>query len=184
MAESNEKAADQKAEEKKAAEVKAENTDTPKATPEKDPVKEEAKATEKEAEPKAEAKTKKAEEFAKVVKQPKQKVAPRQEAIIKDKTTDAEEIQEEVEAPKTKEERQKELEDFRKEFDWSAIGKYDDKYSDAEQKEMEGMYEDTLTSIAEQDVIDGEVVSISPREVVVNIGYKSDGVISMSELKY
>jgi len=184
MAESNEKAADQKAEEKKAAEVKAENTDTPKATPEKDPVKEEAKAAKKEAEPKAEAKTKKAEESAKVVKQPKQKVAPRQEAIIKDKTTDAEEIQEEVEAPKTKEERQKELEDFRKEFDWSAIGKYDDKYSDAEQKEMEGMYEDTLTSIAEQDVIDGEVVSISPREVVVNIGYKSDGVISMSELKY
>lgn len=184
MAESNEKAADQKAEEKKAAEVKAENTDTPKATPEKDPVKEEAKAAKKEAEPKAEAKTKKADESAKVVKQPKQKVAPRQEAIIKDKTTDAEEIQEEVEAPKTKEERQKELEDFRKEFDWSAIGKYDDKYSDAEQKEMEGMYEDTLTSIAEQDVIDGEVVSISPREVVVNIGYKSDGVISMSELKY
>ncbi|MEX2380188.1 MAG: 30S ribosomal protein S1, partial [Vicingaceae bacterium] len=76
------------------------------------------------------------------------------------------------------------METFRKDFDWDAIGKYDDKYSDAEHKEMEEMYDETLTSISEQDVIDGEVVSISPREVVVNIGYKSDGVISMSELKY
>jgi small subunit ribosomal protein S1 len=190
MAESNEKAADKKAEETKAAETKAQKTDTPKPTPEKEPVKEEAKEAKKEAEPKAKAEPKKAtpkkkaDESAKVVKRPKQKVAPRQEAIIKDKTTDAEEVQEEVEAPMTREERQKELETFRKDFDWSAIGKYDDKYSDSEQKEMEEMYDDTLTSISEQDVIDGEVVSISPREVVVNIGYKSDGVISMSELKY
>ena len=76
------------------------------------------------------------------------------------------------------------MEDFRKNFDWDAVGKYDDKYSDNEQKELEEMYNATINSISEQDVIDGIVVSITPREVVVNIGYKSDGVISKSELRY
>ncbi|MBD98418.1 MAG: 30S ribosomal protein S1 [Verrucomicrobia bacterium] len=76
------------------------------------------------------------------------------------------------------------MEDFRKNFDWDAVGKYDDKYSDSEQKELEEMYNATISSISEQDVIDGIVVSITPREVVVNIGYKSDGVISKSELRY
>ena len=89
-----------------------------------------------------------------------------------------------VEDPKTKEERKKEMEEFRNEFDWDAIGKYDDKYSDEDQKQMEEMYDETINSISEQDVIDGEVVSITPREVVVNIGYKSDGVITKSELRY
>ena len=49
---------------------------------------------------------------------------------------------------------------------------------------MEEMYGSTLMSITEQDVLDGEVVSITSREVVVNIGYKSDGVITKSELRY
>ena len=89
-----------------------------------------------------------------------------------------------IEAPKTKEERLKEMEDFRKDFDWDAVGKYDDKYSEEDQKQMEEMYDETINSISEQDVIDGEVVSITPREVVVNIGYKSDGIITKSELRY
>ena len=89
-----------------------------------------------------------------------------------------------AEPPRTKEERKKDLEDFRNDFDWDAIGKYDDKYSDEDQKQMEEMYNETINSISEQDVIDGEVVSITPREVVVNIGYKSDGIITKSELRY
>jgi len=178
---SEEKAPTEKKAEKPEAEVKAEKTATPKADPEKNPVEAAAKEAKKDADTKVETSEKKEE--AKLVKQPRQKIAPRNEAIIDDKTTDAEELQE-VEVPRTAEERKQDQEAFRKEFDWSAIGKYDDKYSDEEQKELEEMYNETLTSISEQDVIDGEVVSISPREVVVNIGYKSDGVISMSELKY
>lgn len=118
---------------------------------------------------------------AKRVRKPKQEVEAR-EAVVADNTTEADEIKSEV--PQTREERLSDLEDFRKEFDWDAIGKFDEKYANDEQKELENMYDETLTSIQEQDVIDGTVVSISPREVVVNIGYKSDGVISMSELKY
>ncbi len=69
-------------------------------------------------------------------------------------------------------------------FDWDAIGKYDELYSKAEREEMEEVYGDTLTSINEQEVLDGIIVSKNLREAVVNIGYKSDGVIPMSELRY
>ena len=169
------KATEQKETAKPEAEVKAEKTTTPKPDAETTPV--EAKAK-KAAENSEEKETK-----AKRVSKPKQKVEVSETAIVEDKTTDAEEVKSE-EKPKTREERQQELETFRKEFDWNAIGKYDDKYNDAEQADLEKMYDETLTSIQEQDVIDGKVVSITSREVVVDIGYKSDGVISMSELKY
>ena len=169
------KATEQKETAKPEAEVKAEKTTTPKPDAETTPV--EAKAK-KAAENSEEKETK-----AKRVSKPKQKVEVSETAIVEDKTTDAEEVKSE-EQPKTREERQQELETFRKEFDWNAIGKYDDKYNDAEQADLEKMYDETLTSIQEQDVIDGKVVSITSREVVVDIGYKSDGVISMSELKY
>ncbi|MBR9833346.1 30S ribosomal protein S1 [Acidiluteibacter ferrifornacis] len=71
-----------------------------------------------------------------------------------------------------------------KDFDWDSIGKYDELYSKAEREKMEEVYGDTLTSINEQEVLDGIIVSKNTREAVVNIGYKSDGVIPMSELRY
>jgi len=103
-----------------------------------------------------------------------------EELEVEDNTAEAPD----AEPPRTREERKKDREDFRNDFDWDAIGKYDDKYSDEDQKQMEEMYNETINSISEQDVIDGEVVSITPREVVVNIGYKSDGIITKSELRY
>jgi small subunit ribosomal protein S1 len=71
-----------------------------------------------------------------------------------------------------------------KDFDWDSIGKYDELYSKSEREKMEEMYGDTLTSINEQEVLDGIIVSKNLREAVVNIGYKSDGVIPMNELRY
>ncbi len=131
--------------------------------------------------PKAEVKA----EAKRPTKTRARKTAPKAEAkneelAVEDSTSEAPV----VEPPKTKEERLKEMEDFRNDFDWDAVGKYDDKYSDEDQKQMEEMYNETINSISEQDVIDGEVVSITPREVVVNIGYKSDGIITKSELRY
>jgi small subunit ribosomal protein S1 len=46
--------------------------------------------------------------------------------------------------------------------------------------EFEKLYSDTLSTIAENEVIDGTVISLNKREVVINIGYKSEGVISLS----
>lgn len=69
-------------------------------------------------------------------------------------------------------------------FDWDAIGKKHENYTSDERAKLESVYDKTLSSIVEHEVIDGTVVAISPREVVVNIGFKSDGVIPQSELRY
>ena len=69
-------------------------------------------------------------------------------------------------------------------FDWDRIGKYEDTYSPAEKKSMQDVYDETLKSIAEQEVLIGTVVAKTNREVVINIGYKSVGVVSISEFRY
>ena len=69
-------------------------------------------------------------------------------------------------------------------FDWSAIDSKEE-ITNKEQLEQDGAaYEKTFNHLAEQEVIEGIIVSISPREAVVNIGFKSDGVIPASELRY
>ncbi len=69
-------------------------------------------------------------------------------------------------------------------FDWDSVGKKQDQYSENDRNKLEEVYENTLKSINEQQVIDGTVVSKNDREVVVNIGFKSDGVIPTTELRY
>lgn len=69
-------------------------------------------------------------------------------------------------------------------FDWDAIGKKHENYTADERNKLEGLYDKTLSSIVEHEVIDGTVVAMNSREVVVNIGFKSDGVIPQSELRY
>ncbi len=69
-------------------------------------------------------------------------------------------------------------------FDWSAIGKRDDAYTEAERAEMEEEYNENLTTIAENEVIEGVVESISKKEVVININYKSDAVVPTNEFRY
>jgi len=65
-----------------------------------------------------------------------------------------------------------------------AFGKYEEGYSKSEQKEMEEVYDKTLKSIADQEVLDGVVARKTNRDVVINIGYKSEAVISISEFRY
>jgi len=69
-------------------------------------------------------------------------------------------------------------------FDWDSIDKKQDLYSDDERKKLEDVYGNTLSQIVEHEVLDGSVVAKNNREVVVNIGYKSDGVIPLNELRY
>jgi small subunit ribosomal protein S1 len=70
------------------------------------------------------------------------------------------------------------------EFDWEITSKKHETYSKEERERLADIYDKTLSSIAEHEVIDGTVVSISNREVVVNIDYKSDGVIPVNEMRY
>ena len=67
-------------------------------------------------------------------------------------------------------------------FDWSTIS--DLNSSEELNKDEESMYFSTMPVIEEKQVLDGKVVSISDREVIVDINFKSDGVISSSEFKY
>src|ERR1700739_2460807 len=69
-------------------------------------------------------------------------------------------------------------------FDWSLVGKKQDSYSADDRQRLEDLYEKTLKTVVNLEVIEGTVVAVNPREVVVNIGYKSDGVIPRNEFKY
>ena len=68
-------------------------------------------------------------------------------------------------------------------FDWNAFenGTADSAQSHEEQEQA---YDNTLGRVNENEVVEGTVISIGKREVVVNIGYKSDGIIPVSEFRY
>ncbi|MCZ8284212.1 MAG: 30S ribosomal protein S1 [Bacteroidia bacterium] len=69
-------------------------------------------------------------------------------------------------------------------FDWNSIGKKNDNYSSDERNKLDEMYGKSLSSITDAQTMQGTVVSKNNREVVVNIGYKSDGVVALSEFRY
>jgi len=68
-------------------------------------------------------------------------------------------------------------------FDWEDTGKKAH-YKKDDLEKLQDLYVKTFSSIAEKEVVEGTVVSINPREVVVNIGFKSDAVIPAAEFKY
>ncbi len=69
-------------------------------------------------------------------------------------------------------------------FDWNAVGKKHEGYSKEERDQLDSLYEKTLKSVAANEIIDGKVVAKNNKEVVVNIGYKSDGVVQLTEFRY
>ena len=68
-------------------------------------------------------------------------------------------------------------------FDWNA---FENGATESTQShdEQEKAYDATLGRVNENEIIDGTVISIGKREVVVNIGYKSDGIIPVNEFRY
>ncbi len=153
-------------------EVKNEVTPEVKAEETTEKVEETAAETPKEvvAEPKEEAKAEAVEEA------PAEKAAeetPAEEPVAE---AAAEEAKEEVKEEVKKEEPE--------EFDWDALDKKEDAYSVEDRKRLEELYSKSLGSITEHEVIEGTIVSINSREVVVNIGYKSDGVLPFNEFRY
>jgi small subunit ribosomal protein S1 len=70
------------------------------------------------------------------------------------------------------------------EFDWNTVGKKQDVYTPEEVARLESLYSQTLKSVVSHETIEGVIVSKNLKEAVVNIGFKSDGVIPMSEFRY
>ncbi len=70
-------------------------------------------------------------------------------------------------------------------FDWDNVSnKRGANYSAEERKKLEEDYNKTLSTIAENQVVEGTVIAKNNREVVVSVGYKSEGVIPMNEFRY
>lgn len=73
-------------------------------------------------------------------------------------------------------------------FDWSSFqtskkNKFGTGYSSDEKAKLAALYDGTLTEVKETQVVSGTIVSITDRDVVVNIGFKSDGLIPLSEFR-
>ena len=68
-------------------------------------------------------------------------------------------------------------------FDWDAFEK-EAAYGDQDKSSIEAAYDKTLSKVSENEVVEGTVTAINKREILVNIGYKSEGVIPAPEFRY
>ena len=68
-------------------------------------------------------------------------------------------------------------------FNWEAY-ENGDAVSNVSREDLEKAYDNTLNKVNDREVVDGTVIAMNKREVVVNIGYKSDGIIPLSEFRY
>ena len=67
-------------------------------------------------------------------------------------------------------------------FDWDSFEK--DAIYDLDKSQIEESYNQTLSKVVENEVVEGVVMAVNKREVLVNIGYKSEGVINIGEFRY
>ncbi|WP_223648417.1 30S ribosomal protein S1 [Hymenobacter psoromatis] len=70
-------------------------------------------------------------------------------------------------------------------FDWDNVGAggFGGNYNAEQRAELEKLYSDTLTTVQEEEVIKGTVVGMTDRDVILNIGFKSDGLVPLSEFR-
>ena len=68
-------------------------------------------------------------------------------------------------------------------FDWDAYENGESNIGRS-RDELTHAYEESLNSIKDKEVIEGTIIALNKREAVVNIDYKSDGIIPMSEFRY
>jgi small subunit ribosomal protein S1 len=69
------------------------------------------------------------------------------------------------------------------EFDWDTY-ESEELRNSPKYKEYESLYDETLSTVAVDEVVIGTVIQMTLREVVINIGYKSEGVVSLNEFRY
>ena len=69
-------------------------------------------------------------------------------------------------------------------FNWDSFEKGESPSESASIEDLTKTYDDTLNTVKDKEVVMGTVTAMNKREVVVNIGFKSDGVVPMSEFRY
>jgi small subunit ribosomal protein S1 len=70
------------------------------------------------------------------------------------------------------------------EFNWDSYEKGESPTQDKSTEDLTKTYDETLNTVKDKEVVEGTVTAMNKREVVVNIGFKSDGVVPMSEFRY
>lgn len=70
------------------------------------------------------------------------------------------------------------------EFDWDNTGKGNDAYKPEDKKKLEELYNTDINPIADHQVIMGTIIGFTGKEAIINIGYKSDGLVPLTELRY
>ena len=68
-------------------------------------------------------------------------------------------------------------------FDWDAY-ENGETQSAKSREELTRTYDESLNTVKDKEVIEGTIIALNKREAVVNIGYKSDGIIPMNEFRY
>ncbi|MGM9800009.1 MAG: 30S ribosomal protein S1 [Muribaculaceae bacterium] len=68
-------------------------------------------------------------------------------------------------------------------FDWEAYEKGETR-GEKSREELTKTYDESLNTVKDKDVIEGTIIALNKREAVVNVGYKSDGIIPLSEFRY
>jgi small subunit ribosomal protein S1 len=69
-------------------------------------------------------------------------------------------------------------------FDWDTTGKAFDHYKSEERVKLEALYDKKLNQILEREIVMGAVIGLTSKEAVVNIGYKSDGLVPLAEFRH
>ena len=106
---------------------------------------------------------------------------------IKNENLEQEEVTEVISAPVQEESAvsaETKTENETEEFDWDSLETGVNAYSLTERSNLEDSYNNTLNTVSEKEVMEGTVISLNKREVVVDIGYKSDGIVSINEFRY
>jgi small subunit ribosomal protein S1 len=106
-------------------------------------------------------------------------VAEAEETTEESTAEDGEEGKEETEAV----EEPVEAETAHDDFDWSVSSKNEHSYTEEEYEELAQQYDSTLTSVFENEIVNGIVTSIQDGDVVLDINFKSDGLVPLSEFR-
>jgi len=106
----------------------------------------------------------------------------KEENQAEEKATEEEKKEDAAEKPEAKTSKKSSKSD---DFDWEEFESksFGEEYTDDERKKLEDLIEGTLTTVNEKEVIEGTVVGITDRDVIVNIGFKSDGLVPLNEFR-
>ncbi len=122
-----------------------------------------------------------------VVEAQNENIEPQAEAVATAEPIEAEpkvEAEPEKEEPKVEKKTEPKKAVRNEDFDWASFEDDSELYGGRTHSDVESEYDKSLSSVSVGEVVEGTVVDINKREVTVNIGHKSEGVIAASEFRY